>query len=77
MLGLTDLKQTRFYQEAFIEGREEGLEEGLEQGVQQAKRDLVKRLVSRGDRLEEIAQLVELPLDRVQQIVQSSEEAEG
>ena len=65
MLGLTDLKQTRFYQEAFAEGREEGIE--------QAQRDFVQRLASRGNSLEEIAELVELPLEAVQQILQSSD----
>ncbi len=32
MLGLTDLKQTRFYQEAFTEGLQEGRLEGLQEG---------------------------------------------
>ncbi|MBD2312893.1 Rpn family recombination-promoting nuclease/putative transposase [Desertifilum sp. FACHB-1129] len=72
MLGLTDLKQTRFYQEAFAEGREEG----IEQGVEQAQRDFVQRLASRGNSLEEIAELVELPLDVVQQILQSSDRSQ-
>ncbi|NES95026.1 MAG: hypothetical protein F6K32_07285 [Desertifilum sp. SIO1I2] len=64
MLGLTDLKQTRFYQEAFIDG------------VQQTKKDFVQRLASRGNSLEEIAELVELPLDVVQQILQSSDRSQ-
>lgn len=73
MLGLTDLKQTRFYQEAFAEGREEGIEQGIEAGIEQAQRDFVQRLASRGNSLEEIVELVELPLEAVQQILQSSD----
>ncbi|MEW6037075.1 MAG: hypothetical protein AB1648_02310 [Pseudomonadota bacterium] len=46
MLGITDidLKQTRFYQEVFAEGRQEGLQEGrMEQGAIR----LLKRLAER------------------------------
>ena len=46
MLGLidTDLKQTRFYQEVFAEGRQEGRQEGRrEEGVQLALRLLQRR----------------------------------
>ena len=32
MFGLSDLKQTRVYQEALAEGEERGLERGLERG---------------------------------------------
>ncbi|AFY81693.1 Rpn family recombination-promoting nuclease/putative transposase [Oscillatoria acuminata] len=73
MLGLTDLKQTRFYQEAFVEGREEGREEGR----QQTKRDFVQRLANRGESLEEIAQLSDLPLSVVQEILDSLKQSQG
>ncbi|WP_017305115.1 Rpn family recombination-promoting nuclease/putative transposase, partial [Spirulina subsalsa] len=58
MLGLTDLKQTRFYQEAFEEGRQEGRQEGIEQ----AQRNLIQRLLSRGHSPSEIAELLDFPL---------------
>jgi len=35
MLELQDLKQTRFYQEAFEDGIEDGIERGIEQGIEQ------------------------------------------
>ncbi|MDB9316032.1 DUF2887 domain-containing protein, partial [Spirulina sp. CS-785/01] len=65
MLGLTDLKQTRFYQEAFAEGREEGREEG----VQQMQREFIQRLLNRGNSPEDIAQLLGIPLETVQQFL--------
>jgi predicted transposase YdaD len=34
MFGLSDLKQTRVYQEAMAEGEERGLEQGLERGLE-------------------------------------------
>ncbi|QJB29594.1 hypothetical protein HFV01_17165 [Limnospira fusiformis SAG 85.79] len=37
MLGLTDLKQTRFYQEAFTEGLQEGRLEGRQEGRQEGR----------------------------------------
>ncbi|WP_295882082.1 DUF4351 domain-containing protein [uncultured Thiohalocapsa sp.] len=47
----TDLKQTRFYQEVFAEGREEGQkegrEEGREEGAQRAETSMLLRLVKR------------------------------
>ncbi|MDB9314180.1 hypothetical protein PN462_13795 [Spirulina sp. CS-785/01] len=65
MLGLTDLKQTRFYQEAFAEGREEGREEG----VQQMQQEFIQRLLNRGNSPEDIAQLLDIPLETVQQFL--------
>jgi predicted transposase/invertase (TIGR01784 family) len=35
MLELQDLKQTRFYQEAFGDGIERGIEQGIEQGIEE------------------------------------------
>ena len=54
MLELSELKQTRVYQEAREEGREEGKLE--------TKLKIVPRLQQRGFSLEEIAELLELDL---------------
>jgi predicted transposase/invertase (TIGR01784 family) len=59
MFELSDLKQTRVYQEA--------LEEGREEGKIQAKQELVPRLLSQGLSLEAIAHLLELDLEQVRQ----------
>jgi predicted transposase/invertase (TIGR01784 family) len=45
MFGLSDLKQTRVYQEALAEGEERGLERGLEQGLQEGERLVVENLL--------------------------------
>ena len=50
MLGLSELRQTRVYQEA--------REEGLERGQLQAKLKMVPRLRQRGFSIEELAQLI-------------------
>ncbi len=49
MLGFThaDLKQSRFYQEVFAEGRQEGRQEGHQEGRQEECVALVLRLIKR------------------------------
>jgi predicted transposase YdaD len=37
MFGLSDLKQTRFYQEAFTQGKEERIQQGKQEGVRLQK----------------------------------------
>ena len=55
MLGIEDLKQTRFYQEAFAEGRQEG------------KQETLSKMLDAGFDWETIAQILDLPLDVVRQ----------
>ncbi len=44
MLGLSELKQTKVYQEALEEGKQQGLEEGK----QQSKLETIPRMVEFG-----------------------------
>ena len=69
MLNLSELRQTRFYQEVKQEGLEEGLEQGLEQGEQQAKLEAIRRTIGLGINLETIAQLLDLSLEFVRQTI--------
>jgi predicted transposase/invertase (TIGR01784 family) len=55
MLGVDDLKQTRFYQEVFTEGKQEG------------KLEVVSRMLESGVELETIAQWLDLPLEVVKE----------
>ncbi len=64
MFELSDLKQTKVYQEALEEGREEGREEGK----LQTQLELVPKLLSQGLGIEAIAQLLELEIERVRQV---------
>ncbi|MBD2167043.1 Rpn family recombination-promoting nuclease/putative transposase [Calothrix membranacea FACHB-236] len=66
MFSLSDLKQTRFYQEAFQEGKEEG----IEQGVRRGKLKAVLPMLTAGLTVEQIAQALELSTEEVSQIVQ-------
>lgn len=61
MLGLSELRQTRVYQEA----REEGIEQGIERGQLQAKLAMLPKLQQRGFSLEEIAELLELNVETI------------
>jgi predicted transposase/invertase (TIGR01784 family) len=66
MLGLSELKQTKVYQEAKQEGRQEGLTEG----ELKAKLTAIPRMIEFGLSVEQIAQLQDLPLEVVQQASQ-------
>ncbi|HEY9666110.1 MAG TPA: Rpn family recombination-promoting nuclease/putative transposase [Coleofasciculaceae cyanobacterium] len=63
MLGLSELKQTRVYQEA--------LEEGEQRGEQKAKLEAISRMFQLGLSLQVIAQSLDLPLEVVQEAVQT------
>jgi len=66
MLGLSELKQTKVYQEAL----EEGLEQGLEQGRKEGKLAAVPLLLQGGMSVEQIAQRLGLDLEAVRQASQ-------
>ena len=60
MFGLSELKQTKVYQEA------------LEEGEQKAKLETIPRMIDFGLSLEAIAQLLDLPLEVIEQAAQKS-----
>ncbi|WP_375510500.1 Rpn family recombination-promoting nuclease/putative transposase [uncultured Nostoc sp.] len=66
MFGLSELKQTRFYQEVFAEGKEEGKEEGKLEG----KLETIPQLWALGLNIEQIAQALGLDEQVVKQAVQ-------
>lgn len=66
MLGLSELKQTKVYQEAL----EEGLEQGLEQGRKEGKLAAVPLLLQAGMSVEQIAQRLGLDVEVVNQASQ-------
>jgi predicted transposase YdaD len=47
MLGLSELRETKVYQEALQEGRQEGRKEGRQEGRQEGEQLLVLRLLTR------------------------------
>jgi len=63
MLGLSELKQTKVYQEA----KQEGLTEGRQEGELKAKLTAIPRMIEFGLSVEQIAQLQDLPVEVVQQ----------
>ena len=70
MFGLSEFKQTKFYQEAFQEGEQMGEQRGEQRGSRLAKLEAIPRMIQFGLSLEQIAQLLELPLEVVQQAAQ-------
>ncbi|MBD2594295.1 Rpn family recombination-promoting nuclease/putative transposase [Nostoc spongiaeforme FACHB-130] len=72
MFELGDLKQTRFYQEAFQEGKEQGRQEGKEEGQRQERLRIVSRLLRLGWTVEQVEAELDLSIEEVQQAAQNS-----
>jgi predicted transposase/invertase (TIGR01784 family) len=66
MFSLSEVKQTRFYQEAFTEG----MEEGKEQGKREVTLKAVRQFLALGFSLEHIAQGLSLSLEEVRQVAE-------
>ena len=45
MLQVTDVRETRVFQEALEEGLEKGLEEGLEKGLEKGRQQTLEKVV--------------------------------
>ncbi|MBD2627029.1 Rpn family recombination-promoting nuclease/putative transposase [Trichormus variabilis] len=67
MLGLSELKQTKVYQEAVAEGKQEGITE--------TTRKLALKLLRIGMSLEQIAEVTELSLQQVQALQKEIQES--
>ena len=67
MFSLSELKQTRFYQEAF----QEGVEQGIEQGIEQGKLKAVSAMLAAGLTVEQVAQALDLNVEEVRQLTQT------
>jgi predicted transposase/invertase (TIGR01784 family) len=76
MFSLSDLRETKVYQEALEEGREvlKGIEQGIERGRQEgelsAKLNSIPRLSVLGLSVEQIAQALDLEIEQVQQVIE-------
>ncbi|BAY07319.1 hypothetical protein NIES2098_04340 [Calothrix sp. NIES-2098] len=69
MFSLSELKQTRFYQEAFQEGKEQGERSG--------KLKAVLPMLTAGLTVEQIAEALELSVEEVRQAVQQQSSDSG
>jgi len=72
MFSLSELKQTRFYREAFEEGKEEGrkqvFEEGREEGARLEKLRIAPLMLKLGLSVEQVAEGLGLSIEEVRQI---------
>lgn len=67
MFGISELKQTRVYQEALEEGRQEGKREGQ----LEAKLEAVPRFLALGLTVEQVAEALSLEVEQVRQAAQN------
>jgi predicted transposase/invertase (TIGR01784 family) len=76
------LQETRVYREAKEEGRQEGLKQaleeirelGIQQGREQAKLELIPRFLAYGISIEEVARLLHLTIEEVEQVRLANEQ---
>lgn len=70
MFGLSELKQTIVYQEAFQEGLQEGRQEGLQEGEIVGKLAAVRPMLALGASAEQIAEALGLDIEEVRKAAQ-------
>ncbi|MDZ7969892.1 MAG: hypothetical protein RM368_33980 [Nostoc sp. DedSLP03] len=70
MFELNDLRQTRFFQYVFEEGKKEGKREVFEEAKQEAKLEAIPHLLAFGLSIEQIAQALDLDKKVVKQAAQ-------
>ncbi|MDZ8259956.1 Rpn family recombination-promoting nuclease/putative transposase [Nostoc sp. ChiQUE01b] len=70
MFGLSELKQTRVYQEALEEGKQEGEQKGKQEGRLEAKLEAIPKLLALGLTQEQVAQALDLDIAQVQEAAQ-------
>ena len=63
-------------EEAREDGWEEGLQKGIERGIEQNLKGLISKKLAKGKTLEEIAEILEEPLERIQALAKELAEAE-
>ncbi|MBR5581852.1 MAG: hypothetical protein IKW26_11215 [Treponema sp.] len=61
------------YEEGFDEGFTAGREDGLQQGAYQKTLEMARKLIARGDSLEEIADISGLSMYQVQSLISGLE----
>jgi predicted transposase/invertase (TIGR01784 family) len=64
------LQETRVYQEA----KEEGRQEGIKQAREEIERELIPQCLAYGISIEEVAKLLDLTIEQVEQIRLASEQ---
>ncbi|WP_366838030.1 Rpn family recombination-promoting nuclease/putative transposase [Nostoc sp. LPT] len=67
MFGLSELKQTRFYQEAF----QEGVKQGEVRGEVKGKLKAVPAMLAAGLTVEQVAEALDLSVEEIRQVTQS------
>jgi predicted transposase/invertase (TIGR01784 family) len=70
MFELNDLRQTRFFQDVFEEGKKKGKQEVFEEAKQEVKLEVIPYLLALGFSIQQIAQALGLDEQLVRQAAQ-------
>ncbi|MDY2662007.1 MAG: hypothetical protein SOV67_04680, partial [Bariatricus massiliensis] len=63
-------------EDGWEEGLQKGREEGIKEGIEQKLKGLICKKLAKGKTLEEIAEILEEPLERIQTLAKELAEAE-
>ncbi len=72
MLQVTDVTQTRVYQEALEEGRREGIETGIEKGKAEEAEKVARRLLKMGLSITDVAKATKLSPSQIRKLGKSN-----
>ncbi len=76
MLQVTDVSQTRVFQEALEEGRKEGIEKGIEKGREKGREEgietVARRLLTMGRPIAEIVEATGLTAAQIRKLSKKS-----
>ncbi len=61
------------HDDGYEEGKEDGVKEGIEKGVMQEKIAIIKRQLKKNKSVEDIADIVDLPIEQVEEIIKNIE----
>ena len=73
MLRVTDVSQTRVFQDALQEGLEKGREEGIEKGIEKGIESVALRLLKMGRPVAEIVQATDLTPAQIRKLSKKSQ----
>ncbi len=68
MFTLSDIKNTRVYQDALREGELKGLQRGLRKGLLKGRQEIALNLLKSGMDIEQVAQVTGLKVEQVRQL---------
>lgn len=72
--GLVELIKEELLRQNREAGKMEGLAKGIEEGREEGREEVIKQLLNNGLSLEELAELIQIPIEELEEIKRRTEE---